>query len=231
MLEELKRQVYKANIDLVEKGLVIYTFGNASGIDRGKGIVCIKPSGVDYDRLRPKDMVLVGLDGKKVEGELNPSSDTKTHLVLYNSFDGIGGVAHTHSRYATAWAQARRPLACLGTTHADYFNGEVPCTKVIEDKDIKDDYEEKTGKLIVETFKSMDYRQMKAVMVACHGPFTWGKDAEEAVFVSSMLEVIAEMNIYSVLLNPEIKNIKNSLLLKHYLRKHGKEAYYGQKNK
>ncbi len=229
MLEKLKEEVYEANMDLVKNGLVVYTFGNVSGIDKDSSIICIKPSGVDYGKLKPEDMVLVNLDGKKIEGRLNPSSDTKTHLVLYNNFKGIGGVAHTHSKYATAWAQAKRPLYCLGTTHADYFNGEVPCTKVIEDKNIKKGYEHETGNLIVETFKNLDYHEMKAVIVASHGPFSWGENAKDAVMVSSILEIIAEMNIYSVIINPKVKNIKQSLLDKHYKRKHGKNAYYGQK--
>jgi len=218
-------------MSLVKKGLVVYTFGNVSSIDRKSGIVAIKPSGVDYSSLLPEDMVLVDINGKVIEGNLNPSSDTKTHLVLYRNFKNIGAVSHTHSRYATAWAQAKRPLPCLGTTHADYFYGEVPCTKVIKDKMIKKDYEEETGNLIVETFKDIDYNHMKAVLVASHGPFTWGEDAQEAVFISSILEEIAYVNFMAVLINPDIDNIKKTLLDKHYLRKHGKDSYYGQKDK
>jgi len=230
-LKKLREDVCKANLNLVKKGLVIHTFGNVSGIDRESNIVAIKPSGVDYGKLSPENMVLVDLDGNIVEGKLNPSSDTKTHIKLYKEFKDIGGVAHTHSRYATAWAQSKRSLPCLGTTHADYFYGEVPCTKVIRDDQIEKDYEKKTGSLIIETFKNVDYRCMKAVLVACHGPFTWGKDADEAVFISVMLEEIAHMNFISVLMAPGLENIKKSLLDKHYLRKHGKDSYYGQKNK
>lgn len=230
-LKKLREDVCRANLNLVKKGLVTHTFGNVSGIDRESNIAAIKPSGVDYSRLSPENMVLVDLDGNIVEGKLNPSSDTKTHIKLYKEFKDIGGVAHTHSRCATAWAQSKRSLPCLGTTHADYFYGEVPCTEVIRDDQIEKDYEKETGSLIIETFKNVDYHYMKAVLVACHGPFTWGKDAEEAVFISVMLEEIAHMNFISVLLNSGLENIKKSLLDKHYLRKHGKNSYYGQKNK
>jgi len=227
-LKELREDVYIANMELADRGLIIHTFGNVSGIDRESGIVAIKPSGVDYSELSPEDVVLVDLEGRIVEGDLNPSSDTKTHLVLYRSFKDIGGVVHTHSRYATAWAQAKRALPCLGTTHADYFYGEIPCTDLLTDEQIRRDYEEETGILIVDTFKEKDYRTMKAVLVACHGPFTWGTDPKEAVFVSVILEEIARTNFMSTLLNPDLVNIKKSLLDKHYLRKHGKNAYYGQ---
>jgi len=230
-LKELRESVYLANMELVDKGLVIYTFGNVSGIDREHGLVAIKPSGVEYEELSPDKMVLVDLGGKIVEGDLNPSSDTKTHLILYNAFKDIRGVVHTHSRYATAWAQAKKPLLCMGTTHSDYFYGEIPCTEVIRDQEIQRDYEEETGNLIVETFKNLDYHTMKAVLVACHGPFTWGSTPREAVFLSCMLEEIAYLNFLTMILNPEVGNIKKSLLDKHYFRKHGKEAYYGQKKK
>jgi L-ribulose-5-phosphate 4-epimerase len=230
-LRKLRERVCRANLELNERGLVIFSFGNASGIDRESGTVAIKPSGVDYAELEPGNMVLVDLQGRIREGDLNPSSDTKTHLRLYRAFGEIGGVVHTHSRHATAWAQAKRPLPCLGTTHADYFRGEVPSTEVISDARIARDYEDETGALIVETFKTLDHTRVKAVLVACHGPFTWGKDPEEAVFMSAMLEEIARMNFMSVLLNPELGNIKWTLLDKHYLRKHGKDAYYGQKGK
>jgi len=228
-IRKLKEDVYRANFELVEKNLVIYSFGNASGIDRESGIVVIKPSGVDYREIAPDNMVLVTLDGEVVESELNPSSDTKTHIELYKAFSDIGGVVHTHSLHATAWAQAKLPLPCLGTTHADYFYGEIPCTDVISDEQIARGYEKETGTLIVDTFKNIDYHTMKGVLVACHGPFTWGDDPQDAVFMSDMLEEIARMNFMSALLNPEAKNIKRTLLDKHYLRKHGENAYYGQK--
>jgi L-ribulose-5-phosphate 4-epimerase len=228
MLAELKRRVYEANMELSERGLVVYTFGNASEIDRERGIVAIKPSGVEYTTLSPEQIVLVDLDGKRVEGDLNPSSDTKTHCKLYREWKKIGGIVHTHSRYATAWAQAKRPLSCFGTTHADYFYGEVPCTEVIGDMAIVKDYEEETGVQIVNAFSGIDYRLMKAVLVACHGPFVWGTDAAEAVYLSVMLEEVAMTGFFTALLDSESKGIKQSLLDKHYLRKHGKDSYYGQ---
>lgn len=228
-LKRLREAVYRANMELVKRGLVIYTFGNASGIDRPSGIVAIKPSGVEYEKLCPENMVLVDLKGRKVEGDYNPSSDTKTHLKLYQAFGDIGGVVHTHSTFATAWAQARKPIPCFGTTHADYFYGEVPCTGVITDDMIRRDYEEETGNLIVDTFRDKDHRSMPAVLVACHGPFVWGKDPEEAVYLSVMLEEVARTGLLALLLSPELKGIKQTLLDKHYLRKHGVDAYYGQK--
>jgi len=228
-LRKLREAVYRANMELVKRGLVTYTFGNASGIDRQSGIVAIKPSGVEYEKLCPENMVLVDLKGRRVEGEYNPSSDTKTHLKLYQAFDDIGGVVHTHSTFATAWAQARKPLPCFGTTHADYFYGEVPCTDVITDDMIRRDYEEETGNLIIDTFRDRDYHSMPAVLVACHGPFVWGKDPEEAVYLSVMLEEVARTGLLALLLSPELKGIKQALLDKHYLRKHGVDAYYGQK--
>ena len=227
-LKRLSEDVYRANMEIVEKGLVIFTFGNVSGIDRASGIVAIKPSGVDYGELSPANMVLLDLQGNIVEGDFNPSSDTKTHLKLYNAFEEIGGVVHTHSRYASSWAQARKSLPCFGTTHADYFYGEIPCTDVISDGSIAKDYEDETGALIVDTFREKDYRSIKAVLVACHGPFTWGKDVGEAVFISAVLEEVARMGFLSVTLNSDVKNIKQTLLDKHYLRKHGKDDYYGQ---
>jgi L-ribulose-5-phosphate 4-epimerase len=227
-IAHLREDVCRANLELVEKGLVIFTFGNASGIDRESGVVAIKPSGVDYGQLRPEDMVLLDLQGDIVEGDFNPSSDTRTHLKLYNAFAEIGGVVHTHSRAATAWAQARRSIPCLGTTHADYFYGEIPCTELISDEAITRDYEEETGTLIVDTFLNRDYRTMKAVLVASHGPFTWGDTVNEAVFISAMLEEVAGMSADTLSLNPDIMNIKQTLLDKHFLRKHGENAYYGQ---
>jgi len=229
-LSDLKKEVYKANKRLVEEGLVIFTFGNVSGIDREQGIVAIKPSGVDYNKLSWQDIVLLNLEGQVVDGKLKPSSDTKTHLKLYREFPLIGGVVHTHSRYATVFAQAKLSIECLGTTHADYFYGEIPCTEFISDESIEKDYELETGTLIADTFNkaNLDYMQIQACLVAGHGPFTWGSSAEQAVFVSILLEAIAEQNFYTQLLNPDIRPIKQKLLDKHYLRKHGKEAYYGQ---
>jgi len=229
-LLKLRKEVYEANIRFYKSGLVTSTFGNASGIDRERSLVAIKPSGVPYEILTPGDIVLVDLDGNKIEGKLNPSSDTKTHLELYKAFADIGGVAHTHSTYATAWAQAVKAIPCLGTTHADFFYGEIPCTGIIKDSGILKDYEFETGRLIVDTFRSIDYHYMKAALVACHGPFSWGDNAEEAVKISIALEEIAKTALYSIMINPSLKNIKKSLLDKHYLRKHGKDAYYGQKN-
>jgi L-ribulose-5-phosphate 4-epimerase len=226
----LRDEVCRANLALVERGLVVATFGNVSGIDRELGLVAIKPSGVEYGDLGPSSMVILDLAGKKVEGDLNPSSDTRTHLRLYREFPDIGGVVHTHSRFATAWAQARRPLPCLGTTHADYFHGEVPCTAVISDAQIGMDYEEQTAVQITDAFARIDYHGMPAVLVASHGPFTWGRDAAEAVYHAWMLEYAAEMAAVAVGLNPRIRGIKQTLLDKHYLRKHGKNAYYGQES-
>ena len=227
----LQEQVYRANLELKELGLVVATFGNASGIDRSLGIVAIKPSGVSYTELAAEHMALVDLDGRVLEGELNPSSDTPTHLRLYREFPEIGGVAHTHSKFATAWAQARRPLPCFGTTHADIFHGAVPCTAVMRDEQILRNYEEETAVQILETFARRDYRNVPGVLVACHGPFTWGLTPAKAVYHSLMLETIAEMNAVSLALSPRLGGIKRSLLDKHYLRKHGEGAYYGQKGK
>ena len=227
-LKTLREQVYRANKELWEKGLVVSTFGNVSGIDRPSGLVAIKPSGVSYDELAPQNMVLVDLDYNTVDGDLNPSSDTKTHVMLYRNFGSIGGVVHTHSKYATGWAQARRPLECLGTTHADYFYGPIPCTDIISDEQIRSDYEEQTAAQIIATFKGYDYKTVPGVLVACHGPFSWGKTPVEAVYHSFMLEYIAELNTISINANPEIGGIKQTLLDKHFLRKHGAGAYYGQ---
>ncbi len=228
-IRSLREAVHRANIELVEQGLVVSTFGNASGIDRELGLIAIKPSGVEYDRLSPSTMVLLDLDGKRIEGKLNPSSDTKTHVMLYRKFPDIGAVVHTHSLYATAWAQARVPLPCLGTTHADYFHGPVPCTAVITDAQIELDYEEQTAVQIVDAFTRIDYREMPAVLVASHGPFTWGRSPEEAVYHAVILEYVAHMNAISVSVNPRIRGVRQRLLDKHFLRKHGKDAYYGQK--
>jgi len=228
---ELREQVYQANISLVEHGLVTATFGNVSGIERASGIVVIKPSGVHYDQLSPDKMVLVDLEYRVLEGNLNPSSDTKTHVMLYRAFEGIGGIVHTHSTYATAWAQSMKSLPCYGTTHADIFYGEVPCTAVMRDDQIERDYEEETAVQILETFEHYDYRQVPGVLVAGHGPFSWGDTPSKAVYHSLMLETVAKIGILTLRINPDLKAIKQRLMDKHYLRKHGKNAYYGQINK
>ncbi len=231
MLEKLKEQVYLANMELPKRGLVTYTWGNVSGIDREKGLFVIKPSGVDYDLLKPDDMVVMDLQGNKVEGYLNPSSDTKTHLVLYNAFPGIGGIVHTHSPYAVAWAQAGEDLPCYGTTHADYFYGSVPCARHLTQEELDEDYERNTGITIVETFRErgIDPKAVPAVLCYSHGPFTWGKDADQAVYHSVVLEECAKMGIFTRVLNPHAAPAPQRMLDKHYLRKHGPNAYYGQK--
>lgn len=231
MLEKLKEQVYLANMELPKRGLVTYTWGNVSGIDREKGLFVIKPSGVDYDLLKPDDMVVMDLQGNKVEGDLNPSSDTKTHLVLYNAFPGIGGIVHTHSPYAVAWAQAGEDLPCYGTTHADYFYGSVPCARHLTQEELDEDYERNTGITIVETFRErgIDPKAVPAVLCYSHGPFTWGKDADQAVYHSVVLEECAKMGIFTRVLNPHAAPAPQRMLNKHYLRKHGPNAYYGQK--
>jgi L-ribulose-5-phosphate 4-epimerase len=230
MLEELKRLVCKANLDLVREGLVIQTWGNASGIDRERRFVVIKPSGVPYDGMKPEHMVVVSLDtGKVVDGNIKPSSDTPTHLVIYRAFRNIGGVVHTHSLYATAWAQARREIPPLGTTQADYWYGDVPCTRLLTAKEIKTEYEANTGRVIVETFKKIDPMQHPAVLVASHGPFTWGKDAHDAVYNAVALEFVARLASETMRINPKTKPMQSALLGKHFLRKHGLKAYYGQK--
>lgn len=230
MLEKLKAEVCKANLDLVAEGLVIQTWGNASTVDRERGVIVIKPSGVPYSEMKPEHMVVVSLaDGKIVEGKLKPSSDTPTHLVLYRAFRGIGGVVHTHSLYATAWAQACQPLLAYGTTQADYWYGEVPVTRKLKPAEIKKDYEANTGHVIVETFRKINPLQHPAVLVASHGPFTWGKDVHEAVHNASVLEFIARLNSETLRINPKTKPMQSALLDKHFLRKHGSGAYYGQK--
>ena len=230
MLEALKEQVYLANMELPRRKLVTYTWGNVSGIDREKGLFVIKPSGVDYDVLRPSDMVVMDLQGNQVEGTLNPSSDTKTHLVLYNAFPSIGGIVHTHSPYAVAWAQAGEDLPCYGTTHADYFYGTIPCTRKMTDAEINGEYEWETGNVIVETFEKqgIDAAQMPGVLVHSHGPFAWGKNAEDAVHNAIVLEEVAYMGIFCRQLAPQLPDMQQTLLDKHYLRKHGAKAYYGQ---
>ena len=231
MLEELKKQVYDANMQLPRRGLVTYTWGNVSGIDREKGLFVIKPSGVEYDDLTPEKMVVMDLDGNRVEGTLNPSSDTKTHLELYKAFPEIGGVVHTHSTYAVAFAQARRDLPALGTTHADYFYGAVPCTRVLTAEEIDEDYERNTGKVIVETFarRGLNPGYVPGVLCACHGPFTWGKDAAQAVYHAVVLEETAKMAQLTFSLDPNAQSAPQHILDKHFSRKHGPNAYYGQR--
>src|SRR5476651_2294175 len=232
MLEELKQQVCAANLKLVAEGLVVQTWGNASGIDRASGLVVIKPSGVPYDGMKPEHMVVVSLaDGKVFEGNLKPSSDTATHLELYRAFPKIGGVVHTHSLFATAWAQAQRRLPSYGTTQADYWYGDVPCTRLLKPAEIKSDYEANTGHVIVETFKKLKFDPLHhpAVLVASHGPFTWGKDVAGAVHNAGVLEFIAQLASETLRVNPSTKPMPSALLDKHFLRKHGSKAYYGQK--
>ena len=231
MLEELKQQVCSANLQLVAEGLVIQTGGNASAIDRERDLVVIKPSGVPYAGMKPEHMVVVSLEtGKAVEGKLKPSSDTPTHLVLYRAFKHVGGVVHTHSLYATAWAQASRSLPAYGTTQADYWYGDVPCTRFLTPTEIKTNYEANTGQVIVETFSKLDSMQHPAVLVAGHGPFTWGRDVDEAVHNASVLEFVARLAAETLRLNPKTKRMPTALLDKHFLRKHGPQAYYGQKS-
>lgn len=227
--KELKRQVFEANLELVNRELVIYTFGNVSQIDRDAGIVAIKPSGVSYANMKADDIVLVDLDNNIVEGKLRPSSDTKTHIHLYRHFDSIGGVTHTHSTYATAWAQARQSIPCLGTTHADFVHGEIPCTGELTNEQIQRDYELETGVQITDTFKSIDPKASPMVVVAGHAPFTWGKDAAESVYHAAILEEVAKMAYLTRTLNPQSEVLKREVMDKHYLRKHGENAYYGQK--
>lgn len=229
MLEHLKQAVLDANLELPRRGLVTYTWGNVSGIDRVNGLVAIKPSGVEYDALKAEDIVLVDLRGNIVEGKLKPSSDTPTHLALYNAFPGIGGICHTHSKWAASWAQAGMGIPAYGTTHADYFYGEIPCTRDMTNEEIGSDYEANTGAVIIETFGGLDPYSIPAVLVKNHGPFTWGKDAAESVYNSVVLEEVAMMAIQCRILDPAVNPMPQELLDKHYLRKHGPKAYYGQK--
>ena len=232
MVEELKKRVCAANLKLVEAGLVVQTFGNASALDRQTGNIVIKPSGVSYEGMKPEHMVVVSLEtGKVVEGELNPSSDAPTHLVLYRAFKGIAGIVHTHSLYATAWAQARREIPALGTTHADYWYGPVPCTRLMKNREISTNYEANTGHVIVERFAQLDPLTCPAVLVAGHGPFAWGDSIEHAVQCAIILEHIALLASETLRLRPELKPMQRALLNKHFLRKHGPAAYYGQENK
>lgn len=233
MLELLKEEVCRANLDLVKYGLVMFTWGNVSGIDRRTGLVVIKPSGVAYEELTPDKMVVVDLDGNRVEGSYHPSSDTATHLVLYQNFPGIGGVVHTHSRWATSWAQAGRDIPAYGTTHADTFYGPIPCTRRMKSREIDGEYEKETGNVIVEQFERTNPEEIPAVLVYSHGPFAWGKDCFDAVYHAAVLEETARMAAMSEWLAPggtgTLDPIQQKLLDKHYLRKHGKNAYYGQK--
>jgi L-ribulose-5-phosphate 4-epimerase len=231
MLEELKKQVYEANMALPKYGLVTFTWGNVSAIDRESGLFVIKPSGVPYEELRPEDMVVMDLEGHKVEGDLNPSSDTPTHAELYKAFGKIGGVVHTHSSYATSWAQTGRSIPCYGTTHADYFYGEIPCLRCLTKEEIEEAYEENTGHLIVNEFARLkkDPEAVPAVLCKNHGPFAWGKDAMEAVHCAVVLEEVAKMAYRTELINPKVQPAPQELQDKHYFRKHGAGAYYGQK--
>ena len=229
MLDHLKDQVFQANLMLPEHGLVTFTWGNVSGIDRERGLMVIKPSGVAYENMRGEDMVIVDMEtGKSVEGKLNPSSDTPTHLELYKAFTNIGGIVHTHSRWATIFAQAGHGIMALGTTHADYFYGEIPCTRMMTAGEIQGDYEKETGLVIKETFINKDHRCMPAVLIHSHGPFAWGKDPMDAVHNAVVLEEVAFMNYHAQMLVPELSPMQKELLDKHYLRKHGANAYYGQ---
>lgn len=229
MLEKLKAEVCRANLELVARGLVIETWGNASGIDRERGLVVIKPSGVPYDGMKPAHMTVVSLaTGKPVEGKFKPSSDTETHLILYRSFPKIGGVVHTHSLYATAWAQACQRIPSYGTTQADYWYGEVPCTRQLKPEEIRSDYEINTGHVIVEAYKKLDPMHHPAVLVASHGPFTWGKDVADAVHNAGVLEFVARLASETLRINPRVKPMQSVLLNKHFMRKHGPKAYYGQ---
>lgn len=229
MLEELKAKVLQANLELVKHRLVTFTWGNVSGIDREKELVVIKPSGVEYDVMAADDMVVVDLDGNVVEGKWKPSSDTPTHLELYKAFQNIGGIVHTHSRNATAWAQAGRGIPAYGTTHGDYFYGEIPCTRKMTLREIGGEYEKETGSVIIETLKDKSADDIPAVLVHSHGPFVWGTDADNAVHNAVVLEELAFMAYQTEILNPNVKMMQQELLDKHYLRKHGKNAYYGQK--
>lgn len=229
MLENLKEQVFKANMELPHRGLVTYTWGNVSGIDREKELVVIKPSGVPYEGMSADDMVVVNLQGDVIEGKWKPSSDTPTHIELYKAFPSIGGIVHTHSRWATTFAQACRKIPAMGTTHADYFYGAVPCTRRMTDTEIRGAYEKETGKVIIETFSGIDPMTVPGVLVYSHGPFTWGIDATEATHNAVVLEEVAFMTWHAMMLSPEQGPMQQTLLDKHFLRKHGENAYYGQK--
>ena len=231
MLEELKRQVYEANMELPRRNLITYTWGNVSGIDREKSLFVIKPSGVDYGDLKPEHMVVMDLQGNRVEGNLNPSSDTKTHIELYKAFPQLGGIVHTHSPYAVAWAQACRDIPCYGTTHADYFYGAIPCCRNLTAEEIEADYEGNTGRVIVETFRNrdLDPAYVPGVNCANHGPFAWGKDADQAVYHAVVLEKVAQMALLTEQIQRDVAPAPQSIQDKHFQRKHGPNAYYGQK--
>ena len=229
MLEELKQRVYEANMELPKRNLVTYTWGNVSEIDREKGVFVIKPSGVNYEDLKPEDMVVIDLDGNRVEGRYNPSTDTATHLELYKAFPEIGGVVHTHSPWATVWAQAGRSIPSYGTTHADYFYGEIPCARSLTPEEIEEAYEKNTGKVIIEAFLVKNPMYVPGVLCTNHGPFTWGKDAAGAVYNAVVLEEVAKMAHYTEVIRPDVTPIPKPLMDKHFLRKHGANAYYGQK--
>ena len=229
MLEKLKQEVYEANMLLPKYNLVTFTWGNVSGVDRESKLFVIKPSGVPYEKLKPEDMVVVDFDGNKVEGDLNPSSDTPTHAVLYKCWNNIGGIVHTHSTYATSWAQSGRNLPCYGTTHADYFFGEIPCARVLSENEIEEAYEKNTGNLIVEVFKDLNPLHVPGALCKNHGPFTFGKDAHEAFHNAVVLEEVAKMNLFTELINKNVEPAPDFLQKKHFMRKHGPNAYYGQK--
>ena len=230
MLDKLKEEVFQANVDLPKHGLVKYTWGNVSAIDRDSGLFVIKPSGVTYEKMTAQDMVVVDLDGRVVEGELNPSSDTLTHAVLYKHYTQIGGIAHTHSTWATIWAQAGLDVQAMGTTHADIFYGSVPCARFLTEKEVNDGYEVETGKVIIETFekRGLDVLAVPGILLQGHGPFTWGKDAKTAVMNSVVLDEVSKMNFFTQKLNGLAEELPQRILDKHYLRKHGQNAYYGQ---
>ncbi len=227
--DSIKERCYSANLDIPRYGLAVFTFGNASAFDKSLGVFAIKPSGVPYDQLSPDNMVVVDLEYKVVEGSLRPSSDTKTHAVLYRAFGDIGGIVHTHSTYATAWAQAMTPIPIFGTTHADHLTEPIPCTDVMDDEMIKGDYEEETGNQILKTFDKRSHKEAQMVLVACHGVFTWGLSPEQAVYNAVVTEELAKMALLTILVNPEVPQIKKTLIQKHFQRKYGKNAYYGQK--
>lgn len=228
MLEKLKQEIYEANMELPKRGLVTFTWGNVSGLDKESGLFVIKPSGVEYEVMKPEDMVVMDLSGKKVEGRYKPSSDTATHLELYKAFPGVGGIVHTHSSWATSWAQAGRGIPCYGTTHADYFYGEIPCTRSLTPEEISLAYELNTGMVIIEAFQGRNPIHVPGVLCPNHGPFTWGKDAHEAVHNAVVLEEVAKMAFQTEHLRPKVQPATQMLQDKHFLRKHGSNAYYGQ---